>query len=59
MLRDRECPNEAVYLGFVTQADGSIAMLCQKHFQNEKPFSESGVYLLDMEQVSHSQLMFH
>lgn len=57
MLRDRECPNEAVYLGFVTQADGNIAMLYQKHFQDEKPYSDSGVYLLEMEQVSHSQLM--
>lgn len=58
MLRDRECPNEAVYLGFVIQANGNIAMLCQKHFQNEN-LSESGVYLLEIEQVHHSQLMFY
>lgn len=59
MLRDKECPNKAVYLGFVTQADGNIAMLCQKRFQNEKPCSEPGVYLLELEQISHSQLMFY
>lgn len=59
VLRDSECPNKAVYLGFVAQADGNMAMLCQKRFQNEKPCSEPGVCLLELEQISHSQLMFY
>lgn len=59
VLRDRKCPNKAVCLGFVTQADGNIAKLCQKRFQNEKPCSKPGAYLLELEQISHSQLMFY